>query len=156
MQPQQTFQPKPGLLINEISKLFHDRMRKNSEDLGFKTGYHQILRFLAKTDGVTQVDIANDSHVKASTISVTLKKMEDEGLVSRKTDKDDMRQIRVYITEKGRELEGKLFAKIMECEDILAQDITEEEKAVLCSILTKMRNHLLSGENLSKERGSSS
>ncbi len=134
---------KPGLLINEISKLFYDRMRTQSEDLGFKTGYRQILRFLSKEDGVTQIEIARDAHFKASTVSVTLKKMEDEGLIRRENDKNDQRQTRVYITEKGRELDRKLFAKVMECEDILAQNITEEETRILCEILTKMRSNLL-------------
>lgn len=134
---------KPGRLINEISKLFHDRMRKQSEDLGFKNGYHQILRFLVREDGVTQIDIVRDSHFKAPTISVTLKKMEEEGLVRRETDKNDMRQTRVYITEKGRELDRKLFAKVMECEDILAQNISEEEQVLLLDILNRMRSNLL-------------
>ncbi|MBQ8497709.1 MAG: MarR family transcriptional regulator [Clostridia bacterium] len=134
---------KPGRLINEISKLFHDRIKKQSDDLGFKNGYHQILRFLVREDGVTQIDIVKDSHFKAPTISVTLKKMEEEGLVRRETDKIDMRQTRVYITEKGRELDRKLFAKVMECEDILAQTISEEEQAFLCDILKKMRSNLL-------------
>ena len=135
--------PKPGLLINEISKLFHDRMRTQSEDLGFKTGYRQILCFLAREDGVTQIEIARDSHFKAPTVSVTLKKMEEEGLIRRESDEKDMRQTRVYITEQGRELERKFFTKIMECEDILAKDITEDEKKLLCDILTRMRGNLL-------------
>lgn len=145
--------PPPGLLINEISKLFHDRMRKQSEDLGFKNGYRQILCFLAKEDGVTQIDIVRDSHFKAPTISVTLKKMEEEGLVRRETDKEDMRQTRVYITEKGRELDRKLASKVLDCEALLANGITEEEKQLLCDILTKMRANLLETEGACAERG---
>ena len=107
--------PRTGFLINEISKLFHDKLRRNSEDLGFKSGYRQILRFLSHEDGVTQVDIARNSHFTAPTVSVTLKKMEDEGLISRKTDKNDTRRTRVFITEKGREWESKLYATAMDC-----------------------------------------
>ena len=69
--------------------------------------------------------------------------MEEEGLVRRETDKNDMRQTRVYITEKGRELDRKLFAKVMECEDILAQNISEEEQVLLLDILNRMRSNLL-------------
>lgn len=136
--------PKPGLLINEISKLFHDRMRKTSEDLGFQAGYRQILRFLAHEDGVTQIDIARDSHFTAPTVSVTLKKMEKEGLIQRRTDKNDTRCSRVFITEKGRELERKLFEKIMDCEEVLASGLSEEEEETLCRLLTKVRTNILS------------
>lgn len=152
MNPQKCPPPKPGMLINEISKLWHDRMRKQSEDLGFKTGYRQILRFLAREDGVTQIDIVRDSHFKAPTVSVTLKKMEEEGLVRRETDKNDMRQTRVYITEQGRELERKLFGKIMECESVLGKDITQEEEEFLLKLLKKMRDNLLEAENTPHDR----
>ena len=142
--------PKAGLLINEISKLFHDRMRKNSEDLGFKTGYRQILRFLAHEDGVTQVDIARDAHFTAPTVSVTLKKMEDEGLIFRKTDKNDTRRTRVFITEKGREWEKRLFEKIMDCETILIRGLSADETEELCRLLGKVRENILS-ETMTEE-----
>ena len=41
------------MLINEISKLFHDKMRETCEKLGFKNGYRQILMFLAHNNGAT-------------------------------------------------------------------------------------------------------
>ena len=141
---------KAGFLINEISKLFHDQMRRNSEDLGFKAGYHQILRFLSHEDGVTQVDIARHSHFTAPTVSVTLKKMEDEGLIVRKTDKNDTRRTRVFITDKGRELESRLFEKAMDCEKILICGFSAEETATLCRLLKKARENILS-ETASEE-----
>ena len=143
MAPNRPLSPKPGLLINEISKLFHDKMRKSSEDLGFQTGYRQILRFLAHEDGVTQIDIARDCHFAAPTISVTLKKMEKEGLIRRRTDKNDTRCSRVFITEKGRELERKHFEKIMECESVLARGLSEEEEETLCRLLAKLRENMI-------------
>ena len=138
-----SFVPRAGLLINEISKLFHNKMRKNSEDLGFKTGYRQILRFLAQEDGVTQVDIARNSHFTAPTVSVTFKKMEDEGLIQRKTDKNDTRRTRVFITEKGREWETRLFESALDIEKILICGLSEEENAELCRLLKKVRENIL-------------
>ena len=136
--------PKAGLLINEISKLFLDKMRKNSEELGFKSGYRQILRFLSHEDGVTQVDIARNSHFTAPTVSVTLKKMEDEGLISRKTDKNDTRRTRVFITEKGREWESHLHEKVMDCEEMLVRGFSEEETEEFLRLLKKARENILS------------
>jgi DNA-binding MarR family transcriptional regulator len=135
--------PRTGFLINEISKLFHDKLRRNSEDLGFKSGYRQILRFLSHEDGVTQVDIARNSHFTAPTVSVTLKKMEDEGLIARKTDKKDTRRTRVFITEKGREWESKLFTTAMDCEEILVRGFSAEEVAEFERLLKKAKENML-------------
>ena len=135
--------PRTGFLINEISKLFHDKLRRNSEELGFKSGYRQILRFLSHEDGVTQVDIARNSHFTAPTVSVTLKKMEDEGLISRKTDKKDTRRTRVFITEKGREWESKLFTTAMDCEEILVRGFSAEEIEEFDRLLKKAKENML-------------
>ena len=135
--------PRTGFLISEISKLFHDNLRRNSEELGFKSGYRQILRFLSHEDGVTQVDIARNSHFTAPTVSVTLKKMEDEGLISRKTDKNDTRRTRVFITEKGREWESKLFASAMDCEEILVRGFSAEEILEFDRLLKKAKENML-------------
>ena len=141
----------PGLLIGEISKLIHDRLRRNSEELGFKTGYRQILRFLAHENGVTQVDIARHAHFTAPTVSVTLKKMEDEGLIRRKSDKNDTRRTRVFITEKGREWESQLFEKVLDCENILTRGLSEEETAELCRLLKTVRENILSETETEEE-----
>jgi DNA-binding MarR family transcriptional regulator len=131
------------MLITEIAKLFHDKMNHNSETLGFKNGYRQILRHLARKDGVTQIDLVRATHLKAPTISVTLKKMEEEELVRRVTDEKDQRQTHVYLTEKGREMERALFGKLLETDDILLRDVSEEEKEALCVTLKKIRANIL-------------
>jgi DNA-binding MarR family transcriptional regulator len=131
------------MLITEIAQLFPDKMNHNSETLGFKNGYRQILRHLARKDGVTQIDLVRATHLKAPTISVTLKKMEEEELVRRVTDEKDQRQTHVYLTEKGREMERALFGKLLETDDILLRDVSEEEKEALCVTLKKIRANIL-------------
>ena len=136
-------EPTPGILISEIAKLFHDKMNQNSETLGFKNGYRQILRHLARRDGITQIDLVRATHLKAPTISVTLKKMEEEELVRRVTDEKDQRQTHVYLTDKGRKMERAFFGKIMETEEILLRNISIDEKETLCAILKKVRGNIL-------------
>lgn len=139
-------EPKPSMLINEISKLFRDKMRAKSEELGFKNGYRQVLMFLAHGDGVTQLTIARATHLKAPTVSVTLKNMEAEGLVRRETDTADMRQTRVYLLEKGRELDLRHRENIMEFEKIMLTGIGKEEEENLLQALKKIRDNILESE----------
>ena len=136
-------EPNANMLIGEISKLFQDKMAKSSEKLGFKNGYRQILRHLVHEDGVTQIDLVRTTHLKAPTISVTLKKMEEEGLVRRETDKIDQRQTHVYLTDKGREAERAFFAKIRETEAVMFDGLSAEETETLRQLLKKVRNNLL-------------
>ena len=140
------------MLINEISKLFHDKMRETCKKLGFKNGYRQILMFLAHNDGATQVELVRVSHLKAPTISVTLKKMEDEGLVRREQDKNDMRQTHVYLTEKGRALDRKHFDKLKALEGVMFEGLSPEEEETLRLTLKKVRDNLLAHMEKNQER----
>ncbi len=149
--PRHRPEPTPGMLITEISKLFHDQMNQKSEQLGFKNGYRQILTHLAHKDGVTQIDLVHVTHLKAPTISVTLKKMEEEALVRRETDKDDQRQTHVYLTDKGRDMERAFFSKLVETEAVLLRDISAEENEALRVILKKMRGNLLNEMGLPED-----
>ena len=130
-----------GMMINDAHKFFHDRMRREMEKLGLRDGYRQLLFHLSWEDGVTQLDLVRLSRLKAPTISVTLKKMEDEGYVTRQTDPEDQRQVRVYITEKGRNANDKIRARIHETEQIFRESLTDEELSELRRILLKMRDH---------------
>ena len=134
---------KPSMLINEISKLFRDQMREYSEKLGFQNGYRQLLMHLAHEDGITQVELVRRSHFKAPTVSVTLKAMEEEGLIRRETDSADMRQTRVYMTDKGRELDSVLVRKVIELEDMMLAGVTKEEEEILLRYLKHIRDNIL-------------
>ena len=140
------------MLINEVSKLFHDKMRDTCEKLGFKNGYRQILMFLGRNDGATQVELVRVSHLKAPTISVTLKKMEDEGLVRREQDKNDMRQTHVYLTEKGRALNDTHFEKLKALEAVMFDGLSHEETETMRVSLKKVRDNLLIHMEKNQER----
>lgn len=134
---------KPSMLINEISKLFRDQMREHAEKLGFQPGYRQMLMHLAHEDGITQVALVRLSHFKAPTVSVTLKKMEAEGLIRRETDAADQRQTRVYLTDKGRALDSTLIGRVIEFENRMLTGLTKEDEETLLRYLKHIRDNIL-------------
>ncbi len=154
MEPQKRNRPSApplSLLITEIAKLFHDKMNKSSEKLGFKNGYRPILRHLAHEDGVTQIDLVRATHLKPPTISVTLKKMEQEGLVRRVTDKNDLRQTHVFLTDQGRDMEYALFCELISTDEVLLQGLSEEELQAFRGILLKLRRNMLNEMGLPED-----
>ena len=131
------------MLLNDVSKLFHDKLRGFSEQIGIPDGYRHILFMLSKADGKTQYEISQMTHLKAPTVSVALQKMEAEGLVTRFTDETDQRQSRVFITERGREIHRKMEANLKKSENIALQALSEDDETHLREILLKMRKTLL-------------
>ena len=145
-----SFKPTPMKLINEISRLMGDKIREKCDDnpISQKSG-RLILIELSKRDGRTQLDLVNATHLKAPTISVALQKLEHEGIVYRRPDEYDLRATRVFLTEKGRELDNKIRKRIMEEEALAMVNLTEAECETLMKLLGKIKQNLI----IEKEEG---
>ena len=139
--------PTPPMVVNEISRLFHAQMK--NYDLGgvmSQDSARLIMRELIHEDGVSQLQLTRLTHLKAPTVSVTLKKMEDEGLVERLQDETDQRVVRVRLTEKGREHNRGVFARLKALDAVLMEGFDEEETRILLGFLMRMRDNILPEE----------
>ncbi len=134
------------MMLNEVSKLFHDKLRSLNEQMGIPDGYRHILFTLKWGDGMTQCEISQHTHHKAPTVSVALQKMEADGLVIRVADEDDLRQSRIYITDKGREITEKYHANLVKTEEMALDGLTKEEEEQLRAVLARMRDIFLNNE----------
>lgn len=133
----------PSMYVNDVAKLFNTTVSRATERVGISHGYRQILFHLAHNDGVTQLQLVKLTHLTAPTVSVALVKMEKEGLVRRETDEKDMRQVRVYLTEKGREKDDFVRNKCYETEEKMLSGVTEQEKKELCRVMKKIVINLM-------------
>lgn len=137
----------PPMLVNEIARLFHSRMRSvELEGVMSQDSARLIMRELIREDGVTQLHLTRLTHLKAPTVSVTLRKMEREGLVVRESDPDDLRAVRVRLTEHGKEHNRRVFARLRELDAILMEGFDEREKEALLALLVRMRDNILPEE----------
>ena len=140
----------PSMLINELSKLFNDRMRQKTEALGMAEGWRRMLFHLSRNESLTQLELAKRTHLSTPAVSVTLQKLETEGWVTRKADPDDQRAIRVQLTDLGREAHEKVRCAIRETEREMLEGISPEELSSVRPTLEKMFYNL-SGEKEKKE-----
>lgn len=134
----------PMVLIHEITRLMGDKIREKGDDnpISQKSGRALLLE-LSKRDGRTQLDLVKATHLKAPTISVVLQKMEHEGIVRRVPDQYDLRATRVYLTDKGKELDNRIKKRIREEEAHAMSNLTESECETLMKLLEKIKKNIL-------------
>ena len=135
----------PVKFCNEISRLFRTMMRMydNPEGVMSQPGAHLVLSVLAINDGINQLELVNATHLRPPTVSVIVKKMEGEGLVERKSDPNDLRAIRVYLTDAGRALDKENIYRIKMLDSIALEGLNESEIDILMKLLPKIRDNLL-------------
>ena len=129
-------------LVNMLAKVFEESVSSVTENEFLNQKASRFILFtLAINDGITQNDIVRATHLKGSTISVALSKLEKEGYVKRVDDSYDQRQIRVYLTEKGEKLNKERKDLIESLEKKALKGITlKEEKNAAFVLATMIKN----------------
>lgn len=126
----------------EVLRLHYNRTHTMLDKIGVYPGQPPLLFLLNKNDGLSQKDIADRLGIKASTITVMLRRMESGGLIYRQQDEIDQRIIRVFLTNEGRLLCKKVIEVTMLFQNNCFGNFSDEEKEIFKAMLTKMRNNL--------------
>ena len=138
------------MLIGEISKVTKCALNRESEAAGLSNSYRAIIFHLSHNDGLTQLELSRLTHLKPPTISVTLQKMENEGIVSRKSDSEDLRKTIVTLTEKGLGIVSRIEEVFKTQEKAITDSLTKAEAETLKKLLIKVRAGVL-GEKGGRE-----
>lgn len=126
----------------KVIKVHHQYLHLILERLDLHPGQPPLLFTLYKNDGLSQREIADKIHIKPSTITVMLTRMEKAGLITRKQDEFDQRISRVYLTEKGIEMCEELKKIMPVLNEQCFGNFTEEEKETFKYLLEKMADNI--------------
>ena len=137
-----------GFLIHLFYRAFKRRIRKICVRNGINSTYGYIVSFLHHSPNQQNCQNAIVDHVrlKAPTISLTLKQMEQLNLIERKNDVVDTRKTICSLTKAGNDFSKKFQECINEAENDLLKNVEEEEIVQFRSIFKKMMKNI-EGDN---------
>ena len=135
------------LILSQFIKAHRQIKFMHLAKLGLYPGQPPLLAALCRNNGCSQKELVNSLSVKPPTIAVTIRRMVKAGLLECRSDTRDMRKSKVFITDKGRELNSKVEEITMEIEDECFKGFTEVEKTLIRRFLIQMRDNLLSSIN---------
>lgn len=136
------FAETPMKLLNDVARMFHRLIEAESPTQHMQNSNRFILHELARRGGLCQLDLSRLTHLKPPTISVALRKLEEEGYVIRVVDDNDMRTTRVYLTEKGLDIDKTIHSRIAQIDNCAIAGLSEDECATMTEILNKIRHNL--------------
>ncbi len=129
---------KQVILLRGAQQHYLDRALR---ELGLYCGQDTLLLLLAHEEGLSQVQLAQRMSCEPQTINKTLQRMQKAGLVERRSDPDDGRLTRVYLTPQGRSLVQPLQEIASRCEQRLTAGLTREERMLVRRLLMHMRSN---------------
>ena len=119
-----------GFLISQIKQLqgrVFERMLKESGIDAFNGAQGRILYVLWEKERLTISEIGHLTSLAKTSLTSMLDRMEESGLVERKTDKNNRRQIIISITDKARNYKEEYDRVSLEMNELFYKGFSEEE-----------------------------
>lgn len=138
--------PEPeslDMLLGQVCRLRYARVHMLLEDVGLYRGQPPMLHALWRKDGLTHSELAARLHVQPATMTRMVRRVEKAGFVERRSDAEDQRLSRVYLTDGGRAVRGDVEQvwRTMEAETF--DGLSEEGREVLRRSLLRVRENLI-------------
>ena len=118
-------------LLAQVSQVFRSVSDAFTDQVDIPRGQAGVLCVVAKQDGLTQSEIADQLSVQGATVTHMLQRLEEAGLVRRRRDPEDNRLVRVYLTEAGCQKERSINEQFGNLQALIFTGISEEERVIL-------------------------
>jgi MarR family transcriptional regulator, organic hydroperoxide resistance regulator len=121
-----------------ITKFYNRRLRR----FGITYNHLFLLTCLWEQDGVNVRDLAKQLLLDSSSLTGHLDRLEKRDLVLRQDDPDDRRGVRVFLTEKGRQLQEQLEPIGQELKEALQRGVPPKRVRAFAAALHHISSRL--------------
>jgi DNA-binding MarR family transcriptional regulator len=140
---------KPAVAEQSIGYLFRYGYRAFARAISIElqpfeisSGQWSVLRVLWETEGLSQVELAENMRVEKASLTGMLDVMERRGLISRTRNTEDRRKVNIHLTPRARALKDKLLPYRAKINRKATRGMTPEEVETLLRLLTQVIRNL--------------
>lgn len=128
--------------FNAVDRYLRRYRREYMAPLGLRGIHARLFMVICRTPGCSQDQIAKRMWFDKSTIARQMELLENKGFITRQPSEKDKRVLCVYPTQQMLDFQPGLQAAMEQWEQTLLQDLTQEEKDQLNSLLAKVRERV--------------
>lgn len=118
--------------VNHAMQRLSNRMAR---DLGLTGPQRFVVRCIGKYPGLSASQLAEMLHLDRGTISATLNRLEDRGLIERRPDPGDRRRITLGLTDAGRAVDRPVAHTMEAVVELLLRAIPSQDIAATGRVL---------------------
>ncbi|MEG2353318.1 MAG: MarR family transcriptional regulator [Clostridium sp.] len=134
-----------GKSIAEIYRQNSKFLSTEFQNFGIGSGQYFFLIELYKNDGISQEVLSERLQVDKGTTARSMKRLEENGYISRLRCENDKRSYKVFLTEKALGIKLDFFKILYKNEKRIKNLVTDEELNMVKTLLKKISKGL--GEN---------
>ena len=145
---------RTGFLISQIKQVQSRIFQRLLQDCGveeFNGPQGHILYVLWQKDEVPIVELSQKTGLAKNTLTAMLGRMEEAGLIERKTAESDKRQSLIVLTEKARDLQHKYDEVSQKMNEVFYKGFSGDEVLMMDSYLDRILANLEQSERSAKK-----
>jgi len=128
--------------LDKISFQMRRDYNESLRELNLYVGQDNLLFRLWVGDGITQMQLCEHLKCEPPTVTNMVKSMEQNGFIYRERDERDARVMRIFLTDKGKELENPVKLIWKQQQEKLLNSILPEERIILRELMKRMERNL--------------
>ncbi len=125
-------------MFSKTARLQYKRAQSRLNKVGVTPGQPRLLNYLFQHDGCIQHELSVNCDLKPATVSVILTGLEKAEMVFRLNDSADRRIQRVFLTDKGVQIQQKIDKAFSDLEKDCFEDFSEQEMAFFQVMLERL------------------
>ncbi|MEA4870260.1 hypothetical protein SDC9_114840 [bioreactor metagenome] len=115
-------------------------------------GQYPLLNYLSKNPDASQQDLASMLFVSPASVAQSTKRLQSAGMLEKTSDPENLRKNRLRVTPAGQTVVDTFHALSDRVDRQTFRGFSEEEEAVLLSLLNRMIQNLATEEDLAMLR----
>jgi DNA-binding MarR family transcriptional regulator len=143
MAPDLNWELRLGFLVHDVSRLRRRVVDRALKPLGVTRSQWWVLAFLSRSDGMSQVALAEELDLGKVALGQLIDRLEKTEFVSRRPDDEDRRIKRVFLTRRGQALIARIRESVTVTEKEILEKIDDPDLRATGRALRRMKDNLL-------------
>ncbi|CAM2169553.1 MarR family transcriptional regulator, transcriptional regulator for hemolysin [Paraburkholderia sacchari] len=129
--------------MHDVSRLRRTVFDEFMKPLNVTRSQWWVLAYLARHDGMIQVDLANILELGKAALGSLVDRLEAGGLVVRRPDEIDRRVKRIYVSPAGHQLIKEMRVLSNDMSERILEGLDQEQRYALTEMLDKVKQNLI-------------
>ncbi|QKS70152.1 MarR family transcriptional regulator [Paenalkalicoccus suaedae] len=128
-----------GYQLGVVTHLLHNKYQSSLAEHDLTRAQLKVLYLLNKFGEQSQLALSKKLFIQGSTMNGIIESMLKKNLIEKHESKEDRRSKLVTITSAGKELEEKMWQRMLDSEEELLKGFSKEEIQIIHSFLKRMK-----------------
>ena len=135
-----------GVVISDVARLLRTEFDRRVRRLGITRAQWLVLTRLHRRPGASLSELAEMMEVEKATAGRMIDRLVANGWVERRTQADDRRVKRVYLTPEAERVHKRIWRVAEDTVNAGLADLSEKESKQLMGLLQRIKKTLVSGD----------